>query len=62
MYIEEGTQVAKKLPEESLSKTETHTLADKLIIVVLAGLALAGGLSVLGLIFSGLLSLFHVAG
>jgi hypothetical protein len=54
--------MANNMPQGTLRDSKPHTLIDKLIIVVLIGLALAGGWSVLGLIFAGLSSLLHVVG
>ncbi|WP_158246228.1 hypothetical protein [Sulfobacillus sp. hq2] len=41
-------------------ETSQQTLVDKLAVVVLLGLAAAGGLSVLGLVYAGLATVGHV--
>ncbi|MCL4495944.1 MAG: hypothetical protein M1294_14165 [Firmicutes bacterium] len=52
--------MASKIPQRNTNESKPQSFVDKLVIVVLGGLALAGGWSVLGLIVTGLSSFFHV--
>jgi hypothetical protein len=59
-FVGGGIEMASKIPQRNTNESKPQSFVDKLVIVVLGGLALAGGWSVLGLIVTGLSSFFHV--
>jgi hypothetical protein len=52
--------MAQNYPAVEAKEPEKKTLIDKLAVLVFAGLALAGGLALIGLVFAGVVTLVHV--
>ncbi len=52
--------MAQQYPAVEHNEVEKKTMIDKLAMLAFGGLALAGGLALLGLVYSGITSFVHV--